>query len=455
MSDFRKNLGTDYPVQYPGVPSEQMQFPPSPENPFQVFPEEIWRMIVNTLEDSRDALSLLRANQLLNDAMVDVRDKLQFPLVMKLVASMLTENEFNNLRLVCKMWKKGIDEVYEKSPHGIRFKASEATYQAKVNPGVVLKTNNHVLQFHQNASMHQGNPFVGRRLTVDLQETEGYHFWRNLNNLLDEFGNYVWFLKYMCHDTTLFRNCVMRTPNVRAIYLDYSPDCEDFSWGVQEYLEENPLPRFPYLTILHANNFDRDVAGETICMQHAAQLNYVVLENPWIALDKSASFLINLDLLGGNCSITGLHIIAQTAPPLKTLKINVTGLEDNYVAVDKVFECLKCFTRSLLNLRLSGNFSDDYDDMLGYQLGLSNLTKMKISFYKGPVDPFISCKKLVHFSLEESGPIEKWNKSSMAYFTIDKKGDLVTNIWSLMPTLRKLRIPIKPYCNIRVYVGNH
>ncbi|CAL8076170.1 unnamed protein product [Orchesella dallaii] len=423
-------------------------------------PPELWDEVFSYLQGS-DYFSAMHASEKFYSMMQKKRTTALFPLISKHLASWMSFSDLLKMRSVCRSWRRGVDLVYEQFPYGIRNGDPVAgvwlreTTEAIPNPGVTLTLSNEVDRFISDMADSLSNPFIGHQLKIQCHDEESVLFYDRVRQLLDRFGHHVWRIVFTIESISDFYQCLVRMPQLRAIETDYSLDTDDNYYSVMDYLSENQLPHLPQLEILISECFQRDPFAEALAHRHASNLKQLTLETPFVALNNTAALLTHVELLGGCCSMEGLQTIASNGPPLEKLHIDVVADNGQYLDALQVFQNLSAFRLTLQSLFLCGNFSNDYNqELLSFKLDMPKLKILKLMFYKGPLDPILSCANLNLLWLMNYNLMDMPNTESRVDFKITDKLTLLTNLWELLPRLATIVVP-RPLCSASRYLQFH
>ncbi|CAL8136267.1 unnamed protein product [Orchesella dallaii] len=255
---------------------------------------ELWDLIFrNVVTD--DYLRVINScpewNQLLNSRKITEL----FPMALPFIMKFLPKNDFLNLRLVSRDWKRKCEIIYENHPARLATATSDLRFpklssSGRMSPsfddGVKFQGVESFQRFNSEVRNDCGNPFPGRCVWLLIKELEGHNsddndseeeeevrnpqieldYWNAINQLLLQFGEHIWYLQldYLFRDVsfveTRLRNMLLQVPNLKRLRLSFGgpevdfDDSDEFNLRSVEFFKQNPPPKLENLEVFSCTN---------------------------------------------------------------------------------------------------------------------------------------------------------------------------------------------------------
>ncbi len=341
------------------------------------------------------------------------------------------------LRLVCKTWKTGVDDYYQKlSDHYVMNHDYDSNYKYGPNHSSRLiiprrnwsheyfNSEDHTYQFlkhYQQTNMLKfspGTPFISRRVIIGqlgiTSEMRGNPvvgalriFYRDVNKVLEMFGRNIWFVDIMICDqfptTAVYykklRQWLILMPNLKALNVTYVINSNHPSPSELKYLQreddEHPLPVLKQLKYLNTYKLPAPIFNEILRQNSASvsmlQLNKDKWQNEYDIFTASA-LPINLKQLSVRLGCD--ERFSMFTELSKKCKLEKLYLDYNFIMqaqnLSTVFGIATNWSDTLTNLMISlpytggmCKFTSQPDDLSGLLLFTPNVKRFKL-ILEGP-----------------------------------------------------------------------
>lgn len=272
------------------------------------------------LKDPNDLLSCSRTCTLFNDILSDTQFEWKFSLIFPKVYNFLPGSDILLCRVVCKPWKKIVDDFLQSDEYRPTLMHS-LVQQPKQNKVFTKTLTNIDNGFFLNTFVrckdpspkfiseflshpfHQPNknPFPARAVSLVFS----LHEVNSIMHLFTTFGKYIYALDLyikLWGDPTLIEvlqlviDILQQTPNLKYFHIagDIMMLCEENQGTLEAYMNENPAPKLDHLSIMELYTKNEFVNQALKMYYSSSTLTIFNLLDP---LQRSTCFSVDLKKL--------------------------------------------------------------------------------------------------------------------------------------------------------------